>query len=1079
MRQLRNCFKLFIPLCLLLYLPQTVISQNKDLYSTKTLDSLMTQKAYVKADSVLAKNINDLRAHQDFLEMTRRIYYFGKIALNLNEKDAAIQKTLNFAKSITNATDSLEVSRQKHLVLARFYVFIRDYKNAANENLLALEDTKKMPDATGDLFGLIHHNLSIDYRRQGNIKDAIWHSKKSVEYYLSYPKSDKIKVLDAYNSLGARMWDAFKIDSALYYFKKGEKIIEELEPTAFNKYYHKAKTQSNISSVNKQLGNISEAMAYNEKAIKNYNAFINSDADGKDFFKEEARLFLFLTIQNYAEDFISQGNYTKARDLNKYVYDQIQIHMPDNYSELGYAVLNLGNIYLKLKNYELSEAFFDKGLEIYSNDSEGNPLGLADAYYYKGVISEFNGKNDQAKTFYELSREQYEHVFGNNYDEFYLKTILNYSNFYSKNGYSEEAIEMAQKAYDYIVQNQGKSTTAESSQLINLANIYFNSKDYDKALNYINLALDLFEEADKNYKNTFSASLKKPIALLLKSKIIIEAQGSDNLDILKSQFQNLNQAISIIEQQKTIITEEQNLSIILEDNDDVFEYSKQVALWLYQVTKDKTYLNSILSLHESKLYNRIRQQLNVKADFSVSEIPKAIIDEEKHLLKKLKDALEDNNDIEEFIEANRSWEEFLNQLKNNHPKYYDLKYASISKTFESTKHAKDAYSILRYIYIYDALLAFIIETDNIEVFELNSAQLNNALERFVNDNEFYIDNTDTYYNLYTILWQPLEQSLSNKNIIIIPDGNLFNLSFEVLTTKKSNSYKDLAKISLLHKYCISYNYSLLLLNKNQSPKLFENNFIAFSPEFTEEMKDNYKTAIKDSVFLDRSYLKLLPQPFATDLAEDYSKLFDGKSFINENASKQIFTSSAKEHKIIHIGTHAESNNVSPELSRLIFAKNVNDTIATDDNSLYTYEIYNQNLSSNLAILTACETGKPTYQAGEGMISLAHAFNYAGSESILTSLWKIDEKSSTEILDYFYENISNGMAKDLALKHAKLKYLETAEERTLAPQYWAGLVIIGDISPIDLKTSSNLIYWLIGVLILILLALLLKRKSSRN
>ena len=60
------------------------------------------------------------------------------------------------------------------------------------------------------------------------------------------------------------------------------------------------------------------------------------------------------------------------------------------------------------------------------------------------------------------------------------------------------------------------------------------------------------------------------------------------------------------------------------------------------------------------------------------------------------------------------------------------------------------------------------------------------------------------------------------------------------------------------------------------------------------------------------------------------------------------------------------------------------------------------MSSNLAILTACETGKPTYQAGEGMISLAHAFNYAGSESILTSLWKIDEQSSAVIIESFYK-----------------------------------------------------------------------------
>ncbi len=258
--------------------------------------------------------------------------------------------------------------------------------------------------------------------------------------------------------------------------------------------------------------------------------------------------------------------------------------------------------------------------------------------------------------------------------------------------------------------------------------------------------------------------------------------------------------------------------------------------------------------------------------------------------------------------------------------------------------------------------------------------------------------------------------------------------------------------------------------------------MAFTPEFNDQMKNNYKVAIKDSVLLDKSYLTLLPQPFTVELAKEYSQLFDGVSFINEKASKQVFTKQAKEHKVIHIGTHAESNNVSPEFSRLIFAKNLDNDENTDNNSLYTYEIYNQNLSSNLAILTACETGKPTFQPGEGMISLAHAFNYAGSESILTSLWKIDEQSSALIVEKFYNHLKNGLPKDEALRKAKLDYLTTAEGRTLSPQYWAGLVLIGDASPIELKTSSNIIFLTIaigiGILCLILLMVFLKKRFGK-
>jgi CHAT domain-containing protein len=209
----------------------------------------------------------------------------------------------------------------------------------------------------------------------------------------------------------------------------------------------------------------------------------------------------------------------------------------------------------------------------------------------------------------------------------------------------------------------------------------------------------------------------------------------------------------------------------------------------------------------------------------------------------------------------------------------------------------------------------------------------------------------------------------------------------------------------------------------------------------------------------------------------FSRKFDGRSFLNEKASKQLFTKNAKEHKIIHIGTHAESNNVSPELSRLVFAKNVGDSLDINDNYLYTYEIYDQNLSSHLAILTACDTGKPTYQPGEGMISLAHAFNYAGSESVLTSLWQIDEKSSNEILERFYGHLSEGKPKHVALRLAKLDYLAHGQGRTLHPQYWAGLVLMGDTSPVELSRPAFWLLWVVAVLTLVFVAMVfLKRKA---
>ena len=160
-------------------------------------------------------------------------------------------------------------------------------------------------------------------------------------------------------------------------------------------------------------------------------------------------------------------------------------------------------------------------------------------------------------------------------------------------------------------------------------------------------------------------------------------------------------------------------------------------------------------------------------------------------------------------------------------------------------------------------------------------------------------------------------------------------------------------------------------------------------------------------------------------------------------------SNAGGHRIVHIGTHAEYNNIHPERSGLVFAKNTNKE--DDNNFLSLFDIYNCNIQSNLTILTACESGKPGYQDGEGMVSLAHAFNYAGSNRILTALWEIDENSSSKISEYFIHLLKKGFATDEALQLAKIKYLQQANGRTLAPAYWAGLILMGEPATISLPS----------------------------
>jgi CHAT domain-containing protein len=270
-----------------------------------------------------------------------------------------------------------------------------------------------------------------------------------------------------------------------------------------------------------------------------------------------------------------------------------------------------------------------------------------------------------------------------------------------------------------------------------------------------------------------------------------------------------------------------------------------------------------------------------------------------------------------------------------------------------------------------------------------------------------------------------------------------------------------------------------MLNQPEAKGQSKNNYVGFTPGFSDEVKYKYRAVVKDSINLDHKYLKLLPQPNTRQLAKKIRDMIGGDVFLDEQSTQTSFKQHAGGHAIIHIGTHAEYNNIHPEQSGLLFSKNI--ARENEDNFLSLYDIYNCDMNSELTLLTACESGRPGYQDGEGMVSLAHAFNYAGSQRILTALWKIDEQSSSLITELFIQNLKNGQATDEALRQAKLQYLQQARGRTLAPAYWAGLVIMGEPTQLTLRSTAGHTYWIIAGIaaLLILLAVLVKSRKRKT
>lgn len=491
-----------------------------------------------------------------------------------------------------------------------------------------------------------------------------------------------------------------------------------------------------------------------------------------------------------------------------------------------------------------------------------------------------------------------------------------------------------------------------------------------------------------------------------------------------------------------------------------------------------------MDLQESVLYNRIRSRLAGNDSIQFAYVPKAIQEKEHRLKEAVDKALHQPGATKEVMQnyfaAEQELRSFIENLKINYPAYYQLKYATIVSSLDNVmKHLERDITLVRYFFIDTSLYTLVVSKDYQRIFHLNPINVEDGIAFLQTHSREKDRSTAVLLSLYNSLWQPFANQVKTQKVIVIPDGMLYAVNFEILTPEKIRNYRELADKSLLAHHTFSYDYSLFLLGEKRKRDNLSRDFVSFAPGFSNNLKDQYRKQVRDSIHLDLEYLNLLPQPFTLGLLKTLKGLFGGQSYMDMECTKENFVQYAGNHKIIHIGTHAESNNLHPEFSKLIFAKSEQ---SEDNNVLYVRNIYSCELSSWLTVLAACESGKPGYQDGEGMISLAHAFNYAGSQSILTALWKIDEKASSILIEHFYDNLVKGLEKDEALRQAKLRFLREEKGNMLAPHFWAGLVLLGDTSAMDLEQRNNGLWWYFGgaaFLVLIFFSVrYLNRKQSR-
>ena len=232
------------------------------------------------------------------------------------------------------------------------------------------------------------------------------------------------------------------------------------------------------------------------------------------------------------------------------------------------------------------------------------------------------------------------------------------------------------------------------------------------------------------------------------------------------------------------------------------------------------------------------------------------------------------------------------------------------------------------------------------------------------------------------------------------------------------------------------------------------------------------------VFMIPDSVEYRPLPFSAKELDAIEASFPGEFVKGSEATEERFRSEAGKFDILHLATHAVTDESNPLRSKLVFSK----SIGPEDGFLYAYEIYNLRLNARMTVLSACNTGTGRIVRGEGVMSLARSFAYAGCPSLVMSLWSIDDKATEIIIGKFYEGLARGLPKDEALREAKLFLMNSSEPRYRNPYYWAGLVHVGDpspLGPIPVKTSTIWPWIVVTVLAIAGFAVPILNKNRRR
>jgi len=288
---------------------------------------------------------------------------------------------------------------------------------------------------------------------------------------------------------------------------------------------------------------------------------------------------------------------------------------------------------------------------------------------------------------------------------------------------------------------------------------------------------------------------------------------------------------------------------------------------------------------------------------------------------------------------------------------------------------------------------------------------------------------------------------SVENLIIIPDGGLFDLPFETLPLPSTAPSSE--EEFLISRHAVSYAAScssLLLLKERKAADRAPRRLLALAnPEYPRRAAapggDKVSPAgLMKSIYENEGF-RLVPLKQSRKEVRTIARLFPEGArdiFLGREASEaRIKTAALEDYGIIHLACHGYEDGRVPFRSGLFLSLHDGQR---EDGLLQAREIAHLRLRAGLVVLSACRSSQGYIERGEGTMGLNRVLFLAGAQSVVSSLWEVGDRAAAEFMGRFYGCLFRGESKTQALRSAKLRMMESGYRH---PFYWAAFILHGD------------------------------------